>query len=127
MDSTNTDVSVASEKIGGWLWFPALWTITNPLIAIYTLKFSAAVGLGLLALSALNAYLFWTKSKIYPYYFFCQVLAITTLLIQVYDAVGTGRGLWVSVVTVIYLFVSKRCKRTFVKPLWRARSSETSI
>lgn len=110
------------HKIGGWLWLPAIWTVTNTLTAGYYITLIPAIGWLLMAFAVANAYLFWTRSVLYRWYFVLQTFALLVLLSVISGPRAVGSGSAMTILMMFGLLFSSRARGTFVEPLWRRRS-----
>ncbi|QXZ11681.1 hypothetical protein KVQ82_16435 [Pseudomonas sp. AO-1] len=106
------------NEIGGWLWFPALWTVTNFLVAGYLAIHAPIVGAILLVLAIPNAYFFWTRKKIYRWFFVLHSIAGLFVLLVAFGPQGVGGGFAWNLIFMVYLLVSKRARGTFTQPLF---------
>lgn len=107
------------DRIGGMLWLPALWTVTNILIAGYMMKYSPAVGGSLMALAIPNAYLFWSRKKIYRWFFPIQAFIALAVMLVGFGPQGIGNGSAWTLIFMFYLALSKRARGTFTQPLFK--------
>ena len=105
------------DSIGGWLWLPAIWTVTNFLVAGYSITVIPIIGWILMGFAAVNAYLFWTRSFLYRWYFLLHGLVTLVLSAAIAGPRGVGGGsAWV-IFFMFYLLFSKRARGTFTQPL----------
>lgn len=107
------------DKIGGWLWFPAIWTVTNFPIAAFLIKVSPTFGVPLMVLAILNAYLFWARKRIYRWFFVVHSFAGIFLLAAALGPDGVGGGSAWAIIFMVYLIFSKRSRGTFTQPLFK--------
>lgn len=113
------------DKIGGLLWFPAIWTVTNFPIAGYLIKVAPAIGLILMVLAVANAYLFWKRTSIYRWFFVVHSIAGVLLLAVATGPSGVGSGTAWTLLMMLYLLFSKRARGTFTQPLFRKPARPT--
>lgn len=111
------------DVIGGWLWFPAWWTMSNFLVAGYIALYAPAVGGILLAMAIPNLYLFWTRKKIYRWFFVFHSIASLVVLLAAFGPQGVGVGSAWTLICLVYLLVSKRARGTFTQPLFKSADS----
>jgi hypothetical protein len=107
------------DKIGGWLWFPAIWTVTNFPIAAYLIKVAPVFGGILMALAIVNAYLFWTRKRVYRWFFVVHSFAGIFVLAAALGPDGVGGGSVWALIFMVYLIFSKRARGTFIQPLFK--------
>ena len=105
------------SSIGGWLWLPAIGTVLNVLVSIYAITIDVAVGVSMLLIYSLVAYLFWSRKRVFPYAYVLALIALTVVSAKVTAPQDVGRNLAVPIVFAICFFVTSRSRRTFVNPL----------
>lgn len=106
------------DKIGGWLWFPAIWTVTNFVVAGGLITIAPVIGGTLMALAILNAYLFWTRKSIYRWFFIVKSFAGILLIAMALGGQGISGGTVLLLIFMVYLVFSKRARGTFTQPLF---------
>lgn len=105
------------STIGGMLWLPALWTVTNVFAAGYYITTFPLVGWVLMVFAAINAYLFWTRSTLYRWYFIAHTV-VGMLLMTIASGLGVAtNGVVLSIFIMFYLLFSKKARGTFTQPL----------
>lgn len=106
------------DSIGGWLWFPAIWTVTNFAIAGWLITIVPVIGGILMALAILNAYLFWARKSIYRWFFVVNSFVGLFLIAMALGPQGVGGGSAWTLIFMVYLIFSKRARGTFTQPLF---------
>ncbi|WP_460123290.1 hypothetical protein [Pseudomonas sp. S2_C03] len=106
------------EKIGGLLWFPAIWTVTNFAVAGWLATIAPIIGGILMALAVLNAYLFWARKSIYRWFFILKSFVGIFLIAMALGPQGIGAGSALTLIFMVYLVYSERARGTFTRPLF---------
>lgn len=123
---SNQGESMASEgkileqhsTIGGLLWLPALWTVTNVFAASYYIITFPLVGWVMMVFAAINAHLFWTRSMLYRWYFIVHTVVGMLLMTIASGPRVAANGVVLSIFIMFYLLFSKRPRGTFTQPLF---------
>jgi hypothetical protein len=103
--------------IGGLLWFPAIWTVTDFFTGVIVANQAPAIGWALILLAIPNAVLFWSRNWAYTHFFFIKSILGLSVLIGIYGAQAIGYGVAFAILAIGYLYFSKRSKRTFIHRL----------
>ena len=111
------------DRIGGFLWVLGIGVVINVFISAYIALKAPTVGVVALALSLLLAWAFWSRKKIFPYTYVVVQIANTALFMNMLDPHDVGKDLVMPIVFAVYLFVGKRPRGTFTRPL-NSRSME---